>query len=310
MTSALGLFTIGLLVHLCKYCLAQEPPEGYYRSRYDHINIDTVMNSKRLVTYYAACLLSKGPCPPQGAELKRVLPEALQTNCARCTEKQKAGAFRTIKRLRKEYPGIWKALLEEYDPTEKYVRRFEETMLSKKSYLPSPPVSFTTSKVDFNAPPSQTPQLLNKFPVIDSSSTTSTPSTQYASFSTSDTSTSSTASTTAFSTTTHTAKPSPSTTTTRYTTSTTKKIETKKPVTTKPTKTTTNILEPLPIFIPAMFPDVPNKGVTTNTVSLLPGVRLQVDTPNWLSSLGNRVIQTGSRIGKAVVSTVQAVVGR
>ncbi|XP_018321497.1 uncharacterized protein LOC108734429 [Agrilus planipennis] len=262
MKSALGLLTIGLLVHLCKHCLAQEPSGGYYRTRYDHINVDTVMNSKRLVNYYGACLLSRGPCPPQGAELKRVLPEALQTNCARCTEKQKAGAYRTIKRLRKEYPGIWKALLEEYDPTEKYVRRFEETILSKKSYLPSPPASFTTSKVDTIAPPSQIPQLLNKFPVIDSLSTTSTLSTHYASFSTSDTSS---ASTTASSTT-HTTKPSPTTTTTttttRYTTSTTKKTETKKPTT---TKTTTNILEPLPIFIPAMFPDPPNKGVTTNT---------------------------------------------
>lgn len=51
---------------------SQETPEnGYYHSRYDHLNVDAIVNSRRLVQHYAACLLDKGPCPPQGAELKR-----------------------------------------------------------------------------------------------------------------------------------------------------------------------------------------------------------------------------------------------
>lgn len=47
------------------------PPGGYYKTRYDHLDIETILNQKRLVQYYAACLLNKGPCTPQGIEFKR-----------------------------------------------------------------------------------------------------------------------------------------------------------------------------------------------------------------------------------------------
>lgn len=46
------------------------PPGGYYATKYDHIDVDRVLNSRRLVMYYAACLTNKGPCTPQGLEFK------------------------------------------------------------------------------------------------------------------------------------------------------------------------------------------------------------------------------------------------
>lgn len=55
------------------------------------------------------------------------MPEALQTNCAKCTEKQKTITLRSIKRLRKEYPKIWAKLKEQWDPEDKYVTLFETT---------------------------------------------------------------------------------------------------------------------------------------------------------------------------------------
>lgn len=47
------------------------PPGGYYKTRYDHLDVENVLNQKRLVQYYAACLLNKGPCTPQGIEFRR-----------------------------------------------------------------------------------------------------------------------------------------------------------------------------------------------------------------------------------------------
>ncbi|KAJ8966918.1 hypothetical protein NQ314_003229 [Rhamnusium bicolor] len=43
----------------------------YYASKYDHIDVETLLNNRRMVNYYTACMLSKGPCPPEGLEFKR-----------------------------------------------------------------------------------------------------------------------------------------------------------------------------------------------------------------------------------------------
>ncbi|XP_044264420.1 allergen Tha p 1-like isoform X2 [Tribolium madens] len=127
-------------------------PAEFYESRYDHLDVESILNNRRMVNYYASCLLSKGPCPPQGVDLKRVLPEALQTNCAKCTEKQMAAAYRSVKRLKKEYPKIWEQLRAVWDPDDIYIRKFEANFESGKS-------SGVTSTN--TAPP--TPILSNRF---------------------------------------------------------------------------------------------------------------------------------------------------
>lgn len=73
-----------------------------------------------------------------------ILPEALETNCRRCTEKQKIGALRTIRRLRKEYPKVWEEVAKLWDPTGEYIERFESTTISKKDQERSPAPTTTT----------------------------------------------------------------------------------------------------------------------------------------------------------------------
>jgi hypothetical protein len=41
-----------------------------YTTKYDNINIDEILASDRLVDNYVKCLLDKGRCTPEGAELK------------------------------------------------------------------------------------------------------------------------------------------------------------------------------------------------------------------------------------------------
>ncbi|XP_030749779.1 uncharacterized protein LOC115877657 [Sitophilus oryzae] len=149
----------------------------YYASKYEHIDVESILNNRRMVNYYTACLLSKGPCPPEGVDLKRILPEALQTNCARCTEKQRTVALRAIKRLQKEYPKVWNDLSKQWDPDDIYVKRFQRTFAEgSNSEKPSHSVA---SSVDNRFPSPDDHQTDNTIdgtfsPVSSIASTTST----------------------------------------------------------------------------------------------------------------------------------------
>lgn len=46
------------------------PKQNTYTTRWDKVNLDEILESKRLLHHYFNCLMSKGPCPPDGAELK------------------------------------------------------------------------------------------------------------------------------------------------------------------------------------------------------------------------------------------------
>jgi hypothetical protein len=41
-----------------------------YTTRYDHIDIDGILSSERLLRNYFNCLVDKGPCTRDGLELK------------------------------------------------------------------------------------------------------------------------------------------------------------------------------------------------------------------------------------------------
>lgn len=57
--------------------------------------------------------------------LSDVLPDALKTRCASCTDIQKAKALDAITRLYYQHPDKYLALAERYDPTGEYTRNFE-----------------------------------------------------------------------------------------------------------------------------------------------------------------------------------------
>lgn len=147
-----------------------------YKYKYDHLDIDEILNNRRLVNYYAACMLDRGPCPPEGMEFKRIFPEALQTNCLKCTEKQKTVILRALKRLRREYPRIWELFANEWDPEDQYYQKFIKTFnkaYSDPSLLTDPPTPSTTTSTTTTtttttttlppSPPSSTIVIGNRF---------------------------------------------------------------------------------------------------------------------------------------------------
>ncbi|XP_055542296.1 ejaculatory bulb-specific protein 3-like [Wyeomyia smithii] len=105
---------------------AQETPASTYTSKYDNIDVDEILKSDRLFKNYFQCLTDEGRCTPEGNELKRILPEALETNCAKCSEGQRTGAIKAFSYLNENRPEEWKVLRMKYDPENKYIEQYRD----------------------------------------------------------------------------------------------------------------------------------------------------------------------------------------
>ncbi|KAK9722517.1 Insect pheromone-binding family, A10/OS-D [Popillia japonica] len=103
-------FLLVFVLSIAAVALAQDK----YTTRFDNVNIDEILNNRRLLKGYANCLLDKGPCSPDGAELKLRLPDAVKSNCEKCSEKQREGSKVILKHLIDKEPEIWKELEQKY----------------------------------------------------------------------------------------------------------------------------------------------------------------------------------------------------
>ncbi|XP_014253147.1 ejaculatory bulb-specific protein 3-like [Cimex lectularius] len=94
-----------------------------YTTKYDNIDLDVVLNNERLYKKYFQCLTNAGRCPPDGKELKASLPDALATNCAKCSKKQKEGSEKVINFIVEKKPKDFEKLEELYDPDGVYRKK-------------------------------------------------------------------------------------------------------------------------------------------------------------------------------------------
>uniref|UniRef100_A0A1S5VFI4 Chemosensory protein n=2 Tax=Meteorus pulchricornis TaxID=51522 RepID=A0A1S5VFI4_9HYME len=97
-----------------------------YTTKYDNVDLDQILKSNRLLNNYVDCLLSKRTCTPDGKELKENLPDALKTECAGCSEKQKAGSEKVIRYIVNQRPDLWEQLAKVYDPNNEYRVKFQD----------------------------------------------------------------------------------------------------------------------------------------------------------------------------------------
>lgn len=70
--------------------------EETYDVKYDNVDVDEILKSERLLTNYIKCLMDEGPCTEDGRDLKEILPDAIHTDCSKCTEKQKEGSAKIM----------------------------------------------------------------------------------------------------------------------------------------------------------------------------------------------------------------------
>nr|ALS03845.1 chemosensory protein 20 [Ectropis obliqua] len=97
----------------------------------DNFDISEVLNNPRLLNSYAKCLLNRGPCTPEVKQVKEKLPEALETRCAKCTEKQKQMGKQLAQEVKKHHPKLWSDLVALYDPEGKYQQAFQDFLASQ-----------------------------------------------------------------------------------------------------------------------------------------------------------------------------------
>uniref|UniRef100_A0A8D9E7L9 Ejaculatory bulb-specific protein 3 n=1 Tax=Cacopsylla melanoneura TaxID=428564 RepID=A0A8D9E7L9_9HEMI len=97
-----------------------------YTTKYDNIDLDEIIANDRLFTTYYNCLLDKGKCSPEAEELKAYIPDALATDCAQCSEKQKEGSKKMLKYVLEKRPEEYAELEKKYDPNGTYKIKYQK----------------------------------------------------------------------------------------------------------------------------------------------------------------------------------------
>lgn len=122
----LALVVFAVALALCAARPEEKKDGEKYTGRFDSINIQQILSTDRLFRNYFNCLMDKGKCTPEGKELKRLLPDALKTNCEKCTEKQREGVDHVLKHMINKRKEEWKQLQLKYDPDNIYVSQYRE----------------------------------------------------------------------------------------------------------------------------------------------------------------------------------------
>ncbi|KAF7284413.1 ejaculatory bulb-specific protein 3-like [Rhynchophorus ferrugineus] len=98
---------------------------GVYTTKYDNIDVDKILKNDRVLSNYIKCLMEEGSCTPEGRELKKILPDALASECSKCSEKQKANTEKVITHLMNKRSKEWERLSKKYDPQGVYKQKYE-----------------------------------------------------------------------------------------------------------------------------------------------------------------------------------------
>ncbi|CAH2089570.1 unnamed protein product [Euphydryas editha] len=91
-----------------------------YTTKYDGIDLDEILRNDRLLAGYVNCLLDKGLCTPDGKELKSNLPDAIENDCSKCTERQREGADKVMHYIIDHKPEEWNELEKKYNSDGSY----------------------------------------------------------------------------------------------------------------------------------------------------------------------------------------------
>ncbi|KAI4490102.1 hypothetical protein M0804_004284 [Polistes exclamans] len=86
--------------------------EELYSDKYDYIDPMEIVKNDRLRDQYYNCFMNTGPCvTPDAIYFKDILPEALVTKCAKCTEKQIIILDKIINWFEENDKETWKSIL-------------------------------------------------------------------------------------------------------------------------------------------------------------------------------------------------------
>ncbi|KAK4885677.1 hypothetical protein RN001_001948 [Aquatica leii] len=126
-----------LLLFINLMWLVYGRPEGeLYTDQFDNVDIDEILQSDRLLNNYYNCLVTGNKCTPDAQKLRDVLPDALQTDCQKCTEVQKTQSTKVIDFLVKNKIEMFQELEKIFDPNREYRKTFGEKLKAAGIVLP------------------------------------------------------------------------------------------------------------------------------------------------------------------------------
>ncbi|KYN04073.1 PREDICTED: ejaculatory bulb-specific protein 3-like [Cyphomyrmex costatus] len=100
--------TIIAIALVCVFAAEKE----LYSDRYDDINIEDILANEKLRTQYYNCLAGIARCKTADAKFfSDVIGEALQTQCRKCTEKQKNLLDTLVDWYTKNKPEDWETFI-------------------------------------------------------------------------------------------------------------------------------------------------------------------------------------------------------
>lgn len=119
-----------ILVLVTVLAAAVAAPADTYNPEYDNFNAEEIVQNERLLKNYAKCFLDEGPCTAEGNDFKKTIPEALKTDCAKCTPKQRELIRTMVRGFQTKLPDMWKELVMKQDPKGEYKESFEKFLNS------------------------------------------------------------------------------------------------------------------------------------------------------------------------------------
>ncbi|XP_012218566.1 ejaculatory bulb-specific protein 3 [Linepithema humile] len=99
-----------VLIGIALACVVAE--EELYSNQYDDIDIKAIFENEKLRQQYYNCFMEIAPCKTAPLKFyKEIFPEAFQTQCKKCTEKQKKHMEYIIDWYTTNKPNDWNALV-------------------------------------------------------------------------------------------------------------------------------------------------------------------------------------------------------
>ncbi|XP_044758895.1 ejaculatory bulb-specific protein 3-like [Coccinella septempunctata] len=103
----------------------------YDTSRFDNVDIDAIIKNERLLQNHFNCFLEGKGCTPEAEEIRKHIPEIMETCCAKCSDKQKENGKKMTEFLIKNKPEMVKQMLDKYDPDRKYLEKCADHLKSQ-----------------------------------------------------------------------------------------------------------------------------------------------------------------------------------
>ncbi|XP_064073836.1 allergen Tha p 1-like [Vanessa tameamea] len=104
--------------------VAARPDDDY--SRYENFDVTELTENNRLLKAYTECFLGTGKCTPEGSDFKKWIPQSVQDNCSKCSEKQKTLVAKVIIATKEKLAEQWEKLNKLHNPEGKFDKTLSE----------------------------------------------------------------------------------------------------------------------------------------------------------------------------------------